>query len=70
MNTKKMNENEVKICKFPGCKKEVHDTKSLFCLEHDRDIRDKGKKAGKAFAAVASVGLVIIAKGKLGGGES
>lgn len=73
MKTKKMKENEVKVCKIPGCKKEVHDNKSLFCLEHDRDIRDKGKKAGQALqalVAVAVVGVSFLAKGKPGGGKS
>ncbi len=67
MKKKKSKENNVKICKVPGCKKETHDRKSLFCLEHKRDIRDKGKKTEKIVGGIALLGISIIGKKFLDG---
>lgn len=36
---------QVKKCKYPTCNKEVYGEHSLFCLEHSRGLKDKGKKA-------------------------
>lgn len=54
-----MKELRVKKCRFPGCRKEVHTEAAMFCGDHERKIRESGKKV--IGAAGAAVGLVLIA---------
>ncbi|MCO7128915.1 hypothetical protein J0J32_03105 [Lactococcus garvieae] len=58
-----MSENKINKCKYPKCNKEVYKKKSLFCLEHSRSLKDKGKKTrntaiGLAILAASAVELV------------
>lgn len=56
-----MTNKEEKICKVPKCKKEVHAPKALFCGEHERDYRDKGKKYG-TYATGVLAGVAFVTK--------
>jgi len=51
-----MKRSKQKICKMPGCNKEVYDSKLLFCGEHQRAFREFKKNAG----AVAGVGVAVV----------
>lgn len=54
-------EKTKELCKYPKCKKEVHDIGAKFCGEHQRTIentKDTVLKVGAA--AAASVALAII----------
>lgn len=62
MKKMKSIDNEMKKCKFPGCDKETHNEKTLFCLEHDRDIRDKVKKVGQVGLAIGVLGITAIGR--------
>lgn len=48
-----------KICKMPGCHKEIASKHGVFCLEHSRAAKDVGKKA------VTSVGVLTLAAAAL-----
>ncbi|NHI72065.1 hypothetical protein ET004_07440 [Lactococcus petauri] len=59
-----MSKNKINKCKYPKCNKEVYKKKSLFCLEHSRSLKDKGKKTrntaiGLTSLAATVVGLVL-----------
>lgn len=64
-----MSKNKINKCKYPKCNKEVYKKKSLFCLEHSRSLKDKGKKTrntaiGLTSLAATVVGLVLGKKNK------
>lgn len=54
-----MNKSKIKICKFPGCHKEVENEKSLFCGEHGREIKNNAKTAGKLLGVAATVAVSV-----------
>ncbi|WP_434799310.1 hypothetical protein [Terrisporobacter vanillatitrophus] len=56
-----MKESKQKICKIPGCNKEVYDSKLLFCGEHERAFQEFKKIAG-AVGGVGMAALAFIAK--------
>lgn len=58
----KMEKSKIKTCKFPNCSKEVPTEKYLFCIEHDRYIREKIKISMGALSTLTVVGLGILAK--------
>ena len=55
-----MKKSKQKICKMPGCNKEVFDSKSLFCGYHKKAGKELGKKAGAAAGGVAGLGMVAV----------
>lgn len=57
-----MKELKQKICKMPGCNKEVFDLKLLFCGEHQRAVEESIKKTGVGLVAVGVAVLKFIVK--------
>lgn len=55
-----MKESKQKICKVPGCNKEVFDSKLLLCGEHQRSFTGAIKKIGLGIVGVGGVVLKII----------
>ncbi|ADG41034.1 MULTISPECIES: hypothetical protein [Leuconostoc] len=56
-----MTVSDEKVCKVPGCSKEVYNAKSFFCGEHKRSVKENGKKALQtAVTVVAAVGVVAV----------
>lgn len=55
-----MGNSQLKLCKVPGCKKEIYVNKSLFCGEHERKFREYRKTAWKSgIGGLSVIGLVF-----------
>lgn len=52
-----MKKIKVKKCKYPKCNKEIYKNNALFCLEHSRKLKEKGKKAG----SITLAGVTMVA---------
>ncbi|MGY3743208.1 hypothetical protein [Leuconostoc inhae] len=48
-----------KVCKVPGCSKEVYSKTSFFCGEHKRSIKENSKKAFQTTVALAAAAGVV-----------
>ncbi|WP_066025449.1 hypothetical protein [Enterococcus mundtii] len=59
-----MGNSQLKLCKVPGCKKEIYANKSLFCGEHERKFREYRKTAGKSTLGLSVIVIVFIANVK------
>lgn len=66
MKNDEVKKGKTQRCKMPGCKKDTHNEKALFCLEHDRNIRHKGKQAMAGAGAIVLSGLAIVFKKTIG----
>lgn len=51
-----MKKIKVEKCRYPKCNKEIYKSNALFCLEHSRKLKEKGKKAGY----ITGTGIAII----------
>ncbi|WP_368742739.1 hypothetical protein [Enterococcus casseliflavus] len=52
-----MKKSKIKTCKYPKCLKEVPSEKSLFCIEHNRDLKGKGKIVTAALSSAILMGV-------------
>lgn len=50
------------ICKMPGCNKEVYDSKSLFCGEHQRGFNEFIQNSKVVIGGVGALALAFISK--------
>lgn len=66
MNNDEVKKEKIQKCKMPGCKKETHNEKALFCLEHDRNIRHKGKQAMAGVGTIVLSGVALFFKKTIG----
>ncbi|WP_270345083.1 hypothetical protein [Enterococcus thailandicus] len=60
-----MKNSKIKTCKYPKYTKEVPSEKSLFCIEHNRNLKEKGKFLGVAILMGATTLANSVAKKKL-----
>ena len=60
-----MKNSKIKTCKYPKCTKEVPSEKSLFCIEHNRNLKEKGKFLGVAILMGATTLANSVPKKKL-----
>lgn len=58
-----MEQNKVKKCKYPKCVKEVYSKKSVFCLQHSRELKDKGKNSLAVVGGMVAIGVTAIING-------
>ena len=56
-----MKQLKKKRCKYPKCSKETHSANALFCLEHSRKVKSKGKKAA-VLTSVVGLGFISVLK--------
>lgn len=57
-----MTNKKEKICIVPKCKKEVHESKALFCGEHERDYKDKRKKFGQGALGIGAIAIGLFSQ--------
>lgn len=57
-----MKELKTKICRMPKCNKEIYDSKSFFCREHERAFREFLKKSGMGIATLSMAAVAFITK--------
>lgn len=55
-----MKKSKKKVCKIPGCNKEVFDSKYLFCGYHQQEFQQFMKNAKIVLGGVGTVGLVVL----------
>lgn len=55
-----MKKSKQKICKIPGCNKEVLKSKDLFCGYHEQKYQEFKKNAKIVAGAVGGVGMVVL----------
>lgn len=56
-----MKNSKIKTCKYPNCSKEVPSEKSLFCIEHNRNLKEKRKFVTAALSSALLVGATTLA---------
>lgn len=52
-----MKSSKIKTCKYPKCTKEVPSGKSLFCIEHNRNLKDKRDKTIKIVGLLGGIAI-------------
>lgn len=55
-----MSKNKINKCKYPKCNKEVYKKSSLFCMEHSRSLKEKGKKAGSTVIGLTTLAATVV----------